>query len=117
MDSALALQTNELQILQQEVALVKSQTQQLVAQVDADATLLLSNTDNKCRRIVDTAAEDAKKIVYSARSFYLARMFKYLGINSTEARGDLIKTMAVYDTAALNTTLMYGVVGGAFVNA
>ncbi len=62
------------------------------------------------------AQEISRKMLYSARSDNLARMFDRLGVNATEDKEILIQTMAIFDSQASNTTFMYGVTAGAFVN-
>jgi len=116
LDSALALQRNELQLLQQDVDLVEATTNQMVATIDAGASLLLQNTDNKCQQIIGTANQKATSLINTARTTFMSKMFDQLNITSLSDKENLIKAMALYDSQAVTSTLMYDVSGGALVN-
>lgn len=116
LDSALALQRNELNQITQAVSLVQSETTELVASIDSSRILLLENADNYARQIVGTAEATSTNIINSARAVGMSSLFDYLNITDTSQKEAMIKAMAVYDAGDAGKTVMHGVTGGSLVN-
>ena len=116
LDSALALQRNELNQITQVVSLVQSTTTELVATIDSNRILLLQNADNYARQIVGTSEATSTNIVNSARAVGIATLFDYLNVTNSSDKESMVKAMAVYDSESTTGTVMYSVDGGSLVN-
>lgn len=107
LDSALALQQNELNQINQTAQLILSQTSQLVAQTNANTQLLLQNTNNIVNQIVETAQNEANNVINTARSNGISYMFDILDVTSNNDKKILINAMAIYDNK--NSTVFHEV--------
>ena len=103
LDSALALQKNQLNLIKQSVQLISAQTDQMVANITAQTQLLLQNTNNTATQITNIAQTEGDKIINVARSSGLAYLFDTLNITSNTDKIALINAMAIYDN--VNSTI------------
>lgn len=99
LDSALALQQNELNQINQTAQLILSQTNQIVAQINANTQLLLQNTNNSVNQIVQTSQNEANNIVNTARSYGISYLFDKLDVVYEDEKITLVNSMAKYDNS------------------
>ena len=116
LNSAIALQQNELNLIEQRVQLIESETAQQVASIDSERVLLLESADNLATQIVETADAQASSIVNTARAIGIGSMFQSLNITDSEEKESLLKAMAIFDNEHGNHTVMYEVLAGSLVN-
>jgi regulator of protease activity HflC (stomatin/prohibitin superfamily) len=116
LNSAIALQQNELNLIEQRVQLVQSETAQLVASIESQQVLLLESAENVAQQLVETAEAQASSIVNTARAIGIGNMFKALNITNPEEKDALLKAMAIFDNDHGNHTVMYEVLAGSLVN-
>ena len=116
LDSALALQQNQLNVILQSVQLIQATTDQLVAAINAETQLLLQNADNAANQIVGTANAESNNIINTARSFGIASLFHQLNITSAGDKSKLLKAMAIYDNTFGNVAVMVDLTNSAILN-
>jgi hypothetical protein len=105
LETAIALQNNEIQLYQQSVDVIEADTEKMKASIDADTTRTLEYANNQAEQIISNSESIATKIGLVARSDGLERVFSALNITASEDKTRLTKVFAVMDNTNQYTML------------
>jgi regulator of protease activity HflC (stomatin/prohibitin superfamily) len=105
LESATALQQNDLLALSQQVTVIREETKRLVAIRDAETSQLLSFASNEAQRIVDNSKSYYNQIEIRARAEGLKTVLDVVpGTNATQSM-EIVRLLALIDNT-LNMTLV-----------
>jgi regulator of protease activity HflC (stomatin/prohibitin superfamily) len=111
LETAVALQNNQVQSYQQEVDLIEADTQKLKATIDAQTSRTIEYAKNQATQIITNAHSKATQILLVARSDGIDTVCNELEINSSDSKNKLTKVFAVMDNLN-NITMLSNVKGG-----
>lgn len=105
LESAIAIQNNELLQSTQEVSVIRAETDRLVAEIDADTAAALQFAQNDAERIVESARSYSNQITLQSRGKGISNLLTALGFQSSSLSSSIIRKLALLDNAE-NTTVI-----------
>ena len=119
LESQIALQNNDLLEKTQRVAVIRAETDRLVATTTAQTKQVLQFAANEAKRLVEKATSFANRVEITARAEGIHTMLVALNISTTTGNDtafttQLVRTLALLDNA-VNTTIV-PVTGDVLVN-
>ena len=105
LESAIAIQNNEILQNTQEVVVIRSETNKLVAEITAETQSTLEFAVNEAERIVEESRSFSNQISLQSRGKGISSMFESLGFSDSEYSNEIISKLALLDNAG-NTTVI-----------
>lgn len=105
LDTAISLQNNQIQVFQQNVDVIISDTNKIVSQITANTNRLLEFSLNTASLLVSNSISEATQITDIARSKGISDICNLLNITDTILKNKLIKVLAITDNNS-NITML-----------
>lgn len=97
LDTAIALQNNEIEQHKQEVDIIKADTSKLKAIIDAETSRTIEYANNEASLLVANGKSQAIQILIKARSDGINKVCNFVNITDSEEKKRLITIFAVMD--------------------
>lgn len=107
LDTAISLQNNQIQIFQQNVDVIISDTDKMVSQILTNKNRLLEFSLNAASLFISNSKSKAAQITDNARSKGISYVCNLLNITDTILKSELIKVLAIIDNNS-NLTMLNG---------
>lgn len=100
LESAIAIQRNEILANTQEVVVIRSETEKLVAEIDAQRNQVLNFALNKADLIIEDSNSFARQVDIRARGLGIATMLSTLNFTTSNYTMDIVNRLAQLDNTA-----------------
>jgi hypothetical protein len=108
LESAIAIQNNEILQNTQEVVVIRAETNRMVAEIKAETESTLQFAVNDAERIVQQSKSYANQITLQSRGKGISQMLTDLGFQDSKYSNDIIEKLALLDNAGNTTVLGHG---------
>jgi hypothetical protein len=108
LESQIALQNNDLLAKTQKVAVIRAETNRVVANIAAQTKQILNFASNEAKQLIERSTSYANKVAITARADGIVDMLVALNMTTNaNFTTQLVRTLALLDNA-VNTTLVPG---------
>ena len=114
LDTAIALQNNEIAIKQQNVNIIKADTNQMVSKINAEKDLTYAYAQTEANKIVANANSASVNMMLVARSNGLDLLCNKLNITSSHDINRLNKVFAIIDNP--NNVTLFNTMANVIIN-
>lgn len=115
LETAIALQNNEIQEFQQQVNIIEADTNKLKAEIDAETKRTLEYANNLAYQMVTNSQSESTKILSVARSNGIKQVCENINLQDSNDVNKLTNVFAVMDNAN-NFTMLNDVKGGVLLH-
>lgn len=116
LETAIALQNNQIQLYQQEVNVIEADTNKLKAEIDAKTSRTLEYANNEANKIITNSQSESTRILLLTRSKGIDNVCNAIGITKSSDINRLTNIFAVMDNI-YNFTMLNDVKGSLLLQA
>ena len=99
LESAIAIQRNEILANTQQVTVIKAETDKLVAEIDAKTRQVLSYADNTAEQVVQNSVSYSRQVDIRARGLGISYLLNTLNFTSSNRTMAIVNRLAQIDNA------------------
>lgn len=101
LDIVVQTQKNEAELYNQQVGIIKTETERMVKEIESNITVILRNANATVQQYIETAKADANKITGSAEAVGIRLLADYIGIKTADLLSKFIRFISILNNSSL----------------